>query len=95
MKYFPLKECLICGSEMKYHEVDMFCDGFKCKNNCLSVSEIFEGTEAVGIFNDIKDYWQIDKNLRDENKELIYKQIEERINYWKESDRYLLKILEV
>lgn len=94
MNYFSLEDCPICGSKMNCYE-DLDYIEYKCKNSCFSISNLYENCDTITIFNDREDYWHIDKNYSFKIKELMYKHIEKKIEYWKENNRYLLKILEV
>lgn len=88
-------DCPICGKEMEYITVQ-YADGFKCNNKCYSFLfysnkrkfTLFE-EEFVG-YNEHKLLFYLDAKPL----EHIETHIIELIKYWKEKDRYLMKLLD-
>lgn len=81
-------KCPICDSEMKVEYCDTFYDNdYYCRNKCYQI-EIFSHDKQqhdVVLFD--VEYIEIE-NFDDKEK------VKKRIQYWKENDRYLMKLLE-
>lgn len=88
MNLFCKDKCLICGKEM----IRDSRVSYQCKNGCY-VWFNTSITKGVRVFDEMitqSSYTAREWELSDEKKIEVTK----RINYWKEKDRYLIKLLE-
>lgn len=95
MTIYHQETCPICSQELVVLGNNII-DSFACDNKCYSlqiykignkVNKIGNKVNRIIIFESVYDFGNI------ESKEII-RQIENKINYWKENDRYLIEILE-
>lgn len=88
---FFLKNCPICDAKMFFSHPEHDLAIVKCGNGCFYASNKYDGRDTIAIF---EEKWAID-NVYDDNdrREFIHRDILKRIDYWREDDKYLLKIL--
>ena len=90
-KYFKFeKTCPICNNNLT---VDFVISTyfFKCKNKCYTKKE----NRVIIVFYIFGKKFLINKKMQENEiakKEL--EKVEREIDYWKENDRYLIKLLE-
>lgn len=85
-------KCMICGSEMLIHG-DFDCG--KCRNGCTYwETDMHTGYSNVIVRFEKKTFYNIDfYNLNQPFLSEIAEFIDS-INYWRENERYLIKIME-
>lgn len=100
---YDFSKCFICDGEM-IATTEIFVT-YKCKNSCCEYDiEIMVGTVLVELFGgrEQEDFFNIRyyeehstyppsciEQFKEDEKELI-----EKVKYWRENDRYLMKIIE-
>lgn len=93
IKFENIKDkCPICEKNMKVYIGNTVMESQSCSNKCYQMIKGLYGTINCWIFEEhycIKPYYD------DRKKEIIKKQIENSILFYKENDRYLSKILGV
>lgn len=87
MKIDPTK-CLICDSEMK--RIGKSTD-VKCINDCMSYLIDYETIRVELVYLRLDDGEKLDKYIYVIPREGSH--LQQRIDYWKENDRYLIEIL--
>ncbi|MNJ90067.1 hypothetical protein D3C87_76590 [compost metagenome] len=82
--------CPICGSTMRDNSIISIINK-TCKNECYRVTNYIFPNDmyCVIIFN--RSYHSFGKSDRERTNSFI----EKKIKYWKENERYILKILEL
>lgn len=89
MKVFDWENRSICGEKFERYATS----SSKCKNRWVNYYA-FTTINIISFFMNPEEQYIIDNITQSQQeKENIIKQIEERIAYWKENDRYLIKIL--
>lgn len=89
-----LEKCPICSRKLDVSgDPDPWLLYIKCGNGCFDYEKVFS-TYRIQFFNTVKGYKVRMRTLdedtfREENNAIIH----EKIDYWKENDRYLAEIL--
>lgn len=93
---YDFTKCAICDGEMYEYGKEMT----RCKNKCCIYDfNTDEGKTIVlvSIFNDSEIWYFVDR-YKDNDLSDIYvidnESFLKRVNYWRENERYLIKIME-
>lgn len=80
--------CPICNSNLIV-TTDKGITLKKCNNDCYRIAYYTDGIDYFGI-NVFKKTF---RSVTDVDLNHLTKKIEKKINYWRENDRYIMKIL--
>lgn len=86
---YDIKKCPICHNDMINHEFTYVPT--ECRNGCFYRFYHPSGTIIIKIFDE--EFVHVSGYSL--HKEKLHNEILDKIEYWKENDRYLLKILEL
>lgn len=84
-------KCPICGTYDEYSQPGDFI----CPQGCYSISSTSYFTDPDEVYKPIHvDHFKIFDEFFDIHQDETKEVIEEKINYWRENDKYLANILE-
>lgn len=93
MDIYPTDNCPICSQEL-VPKRNANISSFFCLNKCY-ILQVYTAEHTGSIFNRVTIFDSIfDFNNISYRDSIDHAAIEEKINYWKENERYLMRILE-
>lgn len=95
IQVYCYKNCPICGKEL-IKDTDLSYEVFSCLNRCYLIvhgREKYKYGEYTNIyiFGYAARIWE---DFSDKMKRLLEDKVRKKIVYWRENDRYLMKLLE-
>lgn len=86
-KYSKLNCCPVCGRELVKKQYEHIFE-YGCRNSCFRIERDLD-EYIISVFERVYLFWSDNKSVWLNNEE----EIDSRIEYWKENDKYLIKLL--